>query len=343
MVRLQALHQNFKIRHRVDHPGIKHAQSQIRSAWRRLNSSDFIDSPSRRSLLNMVDPANNPFLANYVITTLRSIHTQTDLSLSEILPKHFEYADGVVQEMAFHRIATTGSVPDFIDAIFRTCGYVREEHLSLYQAVTQHQYHPNPAWLERIHNFTHRLLSDIARKVAAQYHTVSTQEKKWIESALVAAAIVASQTTFDQVMHSIQYLSSGLADRIKRDRDSFLNKRYAYHFVEEKLLEPIVKEGLSAKFAPEGSERPDVLCFNNEHYAGVEYLLLGIAGFYVNNFLLRVPLDAAPFQPGKRDPHQDLGDYTADYLLDREHVIPPEKVEIVDPVIATRAMPLLGV
>lgn len=338
MPRINPAYKNCKIEGPLhfDYTGISR---RLKSCWNKLNASNFTDQSARQEIISMIKPAIDPYPANYVITSIRSINTLTNLEVKAKAKGYLDESDDIVQEMALHRLACSESIIDF-NVISQIYGRIPKNFLNIYSAVREGQYRPNFSWLETIHNFTSELLVDITKKVNTEYPSVPIEKQKWVESALVAAAISESQTVFDQIYHIINQTSSELADRIREDRKTFMQK-YAFHFTSEKLIKSIAEKGLSAQFAPKGSEQSEKLFFNNAHYAGVEYVTLGIFGFYVNDFLLRIPLDIASFEVGQRAPDQHLGDYTADYLLDKKHIIPPEKIEIVDPVIATRAVPLI--
>lgn len=308
----------------------------LRADWHQLNSSDFTDQAARQRIMDMVAPLSDPHRTTRVITTIRQINTLTDLNLPVNTMRFFRNTE-IVQEIALHRAATTGKILEIIQGIGGTFGYVPEYLIDQYRAALEYRYQPNPSWLGKMHEFSKELLTEIARKLSADHAQASGEQQKIVESALVAAAIAKSSSTFEQVIRIVPELAA----RIRSDRNTFLHGRFAYHFTKEELLGSIVEKGLGIKYAPEGSEQPEILCFNNTQYAGIEHVLLGISGYYVKDYLLRVPLDAAPFGPGRRGPSQDLRDFTADYTLGKEHVIPPEKIELVDPLIATRAVPLI--
>ncbi|MFH1684477.1 MAG: hypothetical protein ABIA67_06315 [Candidatus Margulisiibacteriota bacterium] len=312
-------------------------QDDFTLAWQQLNRSDFADQTAREAILSLVNPLVDPRTTNCTIASIRFINTMTDLGLKNDLGKYLAQPTHVVQEMAIHRAATTGDILAIIMATNGTFGYVPEHLRDLYMAALEYRYQPNPSWLERMHQFSKELLTEIARKLSADHASASGEQQRLVESALVATAIARSSATFEQVIGIVPELAA----RIRADRDTFLHGRFAYHYTKEELMGSIVEKGLGIKYAPEGSERPDVLCFNNAQYAGIEYVLLGVHGYYVKDYLLRVPLDTAPFGGGMRGPSQEFCDLTADYTLGKDHVIPPEKIEIVDPMIATRAVPLV--
>jgi len=333
----------FKIQgSEIDHASIQRGSKGLNRAWHKLNSSDFSDQSARQAILGMIDPVANPYLANYLLISLRSIHDLTDLSLSLQPKSYLDHTDGVVQEIALHRIASHSGAPGML-ALGQVYGYIPEKFQGLFQAVLQNRYHSNFAWLNHINNFTRELLTDISSRLCTQYPNTSPAKQRQLESALVALAIAKGQITFYQIHEIISQTSTELAARIEADRQTMIGGRYAYHFVRQESIESIAEKGLSAQFAPPGSEQPEAIFFNNQHYAGVEYVILGITGFYVKDFLLRIPLDAAPFHAGYRAPDQNLGDYTGDYILDKKHVVPPEKIEVVNPQIALRAVPLIQV
>ncbi|MFH1347978.1 MAG: hypothetical protein ABIH22_04735 [Candidatus Margulisiibacteriota bacterium] len=313
----------------------------LKTAWHQLNSSDFADQVARQAIMSMVNPLSDLHTTNRIIASIRSINDLTDSSMPLRLKNYFTYTTDVVQEMAIHRAACSGSIAEMIEAVFQAHSLVPEELKDLYQAAREYRYDPNLSWLERAHQASRELLLEIARELSAQYTSSSGEQQTAIESALVATAIVKSNATFDKIHRIVSQASPELANLIQEDRVTLLYRHFAFHFTREELMEKIAEKGLSAQFAPEGSEQPDVLCFNNAHYAGIEYVLLGIEGFYVKDYLLRVPLEASNFHGGVRGSQQEPGDYTADYLLDKEDIIPPDKIELVDPMIATRAVHLI--
>ena len=324
-----------------DHALETRARQQFRENWNKLNYSDFSDQSARQTIIEMVKPAADPYRANQIVTSVRLINALTDLNLSLEYSGYLDQTLDVVQEISLHRMASCEPPYVFPSAVAKAYGYIPEKFNALYLAVLQDRYHPNPTWLEAIHKFTRELLVDISVELTNQMESAPEKKQKAVESALVAAAIAESQYTFELVFFIVGQDFPELAQRLEHDRQAFLG-RYAYHFTREDLMEKIAEKGLSAQFAPEGSEQPEALFFNNAKYAGIDHARVGITGFYVKDYLLRIPLEAAPFQAGRRTPDQNLGDYACDYFLDKKHIIPPEKIEIVDPVISTRAIPLIG-
>ena len=316
---------------------------QLSSLWERLNRSDFTDQAARSEFKKIIsDPAANPYATYYFLTSFGLIN---NLTSPEYSPRVSQTADlmrvhaDIVGEMALHRVAMENP-HNIVQAISRVYGPPTEKLKPLFFAALQNRYYPNPAWLENIHRATQALLVEATESLLSRYLADANQQPIDIEAALVATAINSSSGTYPAMLNIVRTGSSELAERLEQDRIALLTN-FAYHFTGEKALISIAEKGLSAQFAPPGSEQPEVLCFNDRHSAGIEYVNLGIAGYYVNDFLLRVRVNDAPFSGGMRGPTEDLGDYTADHLLRHQYVIPPEKIEIVDPFIATRAIPLV--
>jgi hypothetical protein len=317
---------------------------QLKDQWERLNYSGFSDQGARRAVIGLVDPRAGLFAANYLAASLRMIHDLTDLGSPLSIRNYMDSGNcPVVAEIAQHRLAITGSAGDLIN--YQTLWIYRagaEKLRDTFYAVLEGRYRPNPGWLSTMNLFTRDLLVDIARSISAQIPRVSTDAGKILESTLVAAAIVKSQGTFDRIHAVISQTSSELADRIREDRRTFLEKRFAYHFTKESHLSSISEKGLSSQFSPPGCEQPEAICFNDAHNAGIEHLVLGLGGYYVKEYLLRVPIEEPLAGIGRQiGAVEELGDLTADYVLYRKYIIPPEKIEIVHPLIATRAIPLV--
>ena len=320
------------------------ARMQFKTYWDRLNHSDFRDGEARHAVLGMIDPLAHAALANYLISNIRWIHNATDLDF-HAYADYLASMDNTVREMVLHRVASFPPSWDSAKVSLHLPYWnekIPQNLRGIQSAMENGQYHPNFPWLASIHFFTRDLLVDLAREISAQYPQAAPEAQLRLESSLVAATIVHSQATFDQIYAIVRGVSPELADRIRTDRQTFLERKFAYHFTRGERVPSIAEKGLSAQFAPPNCEQPEAICFDNAIYAGVEEVTIGLSGYYSKDILLRVPLEP-PIRGGLRfQPYgEQLGDLTADYLLDRKDIIPPEKIEIVDPLIATRAVPLI--
>jgi hypothetical protein len=343
MLGLNPAYRNYRIK--LDQININRAElnRKLSSLWQKLNRTDFADRAARAELKKALSgPEVNPYAAGYFMTSLGVINNITrpgSLLDPQQAAKLMRVHSDIVGEMALHRIACDNPF-NIIQAIGFVYGPPTEKVKPLFFAVLQNRYQPNPSWLQNVHQATSSIVTEATEKLISKYSAGTNRQQTEIEAALVAAAINSSDGTFQAVLDIVKTGSIELAERLEQDRQALMTG-FAYHFTREELLPSIAEKGLSAQYAPSGSEQPEVLCFNNRHTAGIEHVNLGISGYYIQDFLLRIKVSDAPFSSVMRGPTEEIGDYTADYLLDKKDVIPPEKIEIVDPLIATRAIPLV--
>jgi hypothetical protein len=322
----------------ADRKRIAQVGEHLKQVWGLLNYTEFKSPQARRVLVSMLDTTDQP-IANYLVTSLRLLHDLSNLSVPVNARDFLNDKHPAVAEFAMHRIAATGSFKDLQGV---NLGYSNNPALKdIYRALRTNQYHPNPAWFASVHSFTQDLLKKITCIICAQYPQESPTPQRMLESGLVATAIVNSRNTFNMVYEIIDQIDHDLAEKIKGDQDTFVTHKFAYHFTSGSHLLSIAEKGLGSQFSPSGSEQAEAICFNNAHWAGLENVLLGIEGYYAKEFLLRVPVTEVRATTQRDLGGGELEDLTADYLLDRGKIIPPQIIEIVDPQIATRAIPLL--
>lgn len=342
MPRINERYREFKIPGLSDREYQRHAQAreQLKTHWNNLNRSNFRDIQARNALVDMADPLSSPAAANSAITALRFINT---LAQRDVLVNPLTYLSNsdceIVREMVLHHMATFKGVPY---ALTNSFIYSRDERVrDTFLAIRDGNYRPNPEWLSAVERTTQNLIIEIAARLLAQYPKSAPAGQKLQESALVTIAMIHNRQVYDKIRGMIVLGSAELAQRIASDRAAYKGREYAYHFAREECMTSIAEHGLSALYSPRGCEQPEMICFNDSFYAGVEYGRLEFAGYYSRDYLLRIPFEP-PLVRAMRFETEELCDATADYALHKPDTVPPEKIEIVDPNIATRAIPLIA-
>jgi hypothetical protein len=223
---------------------------------------------------------------------------------------------------------------------------VREEHetalrdfgLNPYHIPAKFAWNKNPEWFfGTYHNEVESMLTEIAVRICEKFSGEPLERAKLLSLSLIV------KTSFQNKLRAIipeEILPNSEIEAAREETDVTSEERSAwiwsaYHFTKNELVDSIFEHGLDVNCIPEGAEQPDWVWFNNFQNAGMTDIALGFSGYYVRDFLLRVPLDSVG--PGHRGRTQELGDYTADYRAKR---VPIERISVVDPYNSTRVISL---
>lgn len=351
MTKINPNYLNYKITYSGGKPS--EVSIKLYEVWNAIRASKCKDGAACRNLLAMAS-SPEPYVAQRTIHSIGSIDKVLVQNVSRYqIMEYYETAEKIVGEAGLLTIASNcksaekarEEIEGVNEGLWGTILFAFPE---IYAAVQKNAFFPAPEEMKALQSLFADVTCKIAEQYAARYVSGEDADRERAESALVAAAICSSQRTFEMIRQIVGEYSPELAAQLLIDREITTKgkvswhweAKYIYHFTKEHLLPSIAGKGLSALYAPPESEQPDVICFNDMQYAGVMSGYI-ISGYYQSDYLLRVPIELAKVAPGQRRGVGDLGDITADYLLHKPNIILPENIELVNPRLTTRAVPLV--